>query len=284
MYKLTKFNQLYNKLIFQQTQSDQKYINSINNCDAFFRAYIEPISLKNDVVAEKQRYNIFRISGIIKSLFDFLNEFKVNKEFMDNAQQFEVLSPICTFGEIQHFYNNGTPNPIVNRTFSEGNGLIDAGNETITTRTTDDIAQRKIQGRWFNLYDNTEKNENVPDYNIPKRVRSAKPKQLIKHIQKLIKTFELDQNTFMCIEFEVNCDKLPNNSFDQLAKDVPITFSDGNKVLDISDKLNSNKTQSIAFNIKEETTEALVGDTKNIIRKTKKNDFNKKNKVNIKKK
>ena len=261
---------------------------NINNCDAFFRAYILPLAEKYQIIAQKQRYNVFRITGLKQQLYDFLKNFKVDKSFMQDSKQFQILSPMCTFGEIKHYYNNGKPARLFNRTFSEGNQLIDAGNINPTTRSVDDLSQNKIQGRWFNLFDNSVKNENVPDFNVPKRIRKIKPKDLIKQIQKLLKIFDIKDDIEITIQFEVNCDKLPNNSFDYLSKDSPITF-DGynNKVLDISDKMNDTNKYIQPTTVTKmpqiPNNESLVGDTKQIIKKTKVNDFNKKNKNKTKK-
>jgi hypothetical protein len=63
---------------------------------------------------------------------------------MDNSNEFEVLSPMCTFCDVQHYYNNGYPNFLYDKTFSEGNQLIDAGNDISTTRSNDDLYMRKI--------------------------------------------------------------------------------------------------------------------------------------------
>lgn len=284
MYKLTKFNDLYNKLIFQQIQNDDRYVQEINDCDAFFRAYIQPFALQNKILAQKQRYNVFRITGFIEDIFNFLKNFKVDKKFIENSQEFEMLSPMFTFGQIKHYYNNGQSTPIFDRTKSQGNELIDAGNEVLTTRCIDDISQSKIQGRWFNLYDNIETNQNVPDYNVQKRVRKSTPKQLIKVLTKFLKSLDLlDKNIWICIQFTVNCDKLPNNSYDELSKDAPITFGGvGNAVLDAADRMNDpNKmvqpTATKRANVAND--QALVGDAKQIIRKTKTINYNTKNKT-----
>lgn len=284
MYKLTKFNDLYNKLIFQQIQNDDKYMQEINDCDAFFRAYIQSLAVQHKILAEKQRYNVFRITGFITNILDFLKNFKVDKKFMENSQEFEILSPLFTFGQIKHYYNNGQSTQIFDRTASEGNQLIDAGNDVLTTRSIDDMSQSKIQGRWFNLYDNTETNTEVPDYNVPKRVRKITPKSLITTLTKFLKSLDVfDKNIWICIQFTVNCDKLPNNSYDELTKDVPITFGGvGNSVLDVADRMNDiNKmaqpTASKRANIAND--QSLIGDTKQIIRKTKSINYNAKNKA-----
>lgn len=284
MYKLNKFNELYNKLIFQQVQKDEMHMQQINDCDAFFRAYIQPLAIQNNILAQKQRYNVFRITGNVENIFNFLKDFKVDKKFMQNSEEFEILSPTFTFGETKHYYNNGQPNELINRTFSQGNQLIDAGNDVLTTRAVDDITQNKIEGRWFNLFDNKETNENVPDFNVQKRVRKSTPKQIVKSLTKLLKSLQvLDKNIWICLEFTVNCDKLPNNSYDQLSKDVPITFGGlGNSVLDVADKMNDSEKMEQPIATKQNKIikdQSLVGDTKQIIRKTKTINYNSKNKT-----
>lgn len=281
MKKLKKFNKLYNKLIFESTEKQQQLTKLIRDYQQFFKQYIFPLAEKYQVIAQINRENIFRITGTIANVFDFFDNFKVDNKF-DQNNELILLFPLVTCGDIKHFYNNGEYNKYFNRTFSEGNQLIDAGNEIQTTRTTDDQTQLKIEGKWYNLYFNIEKNENVPDFNIPKILRKCTPNELRKALQIFVQNLNINNDDFfICVEFSVDCNKFIN--FRNNVESIPVTYSDkdGN-ILDVADTMNNiekTKNKIDVFKLKIKNDEALLGDTKKIIRKTKKIDYNNKNKT-----
>ncbi len=286
MKKLKKFNKLYNKLIFESTEQQQQRVQLIRDCDLFFKEYILTLAEKCQVIAQKNRENTFRIAGKLSNVFDFFNNFKVDAKFNNQDEEFVILSPLVTYGEIKHLYNNGKYCRFFDRTFSEGNQLIDAGNEIPTTRTIDDQAQIKIEGKWYNLYFNTEKNENVPDFNVPKILRKCTPVELRKALQVFVNNVCInDTSDFICVEFVVDCNKIMN-SYDKSTKAIQITYSDKNgNVLDVADTMNNEdkiEKPTVITKLNPSEDSSLVGDTKKIIRKTKKTDYNTKNKTKVK--
>ena len=280
---LKKFDELCNNIILQSTQFQKNFMQQINNCDAFYRAYLQPLNQKKELLIEKRRYNVFSVSGTSKDLFNFLKKFKVDKQFCKdlNGNQFvfQIYSPLICTRDIKHYYNNGYDEYFFDRTHSEGSGLIAAGQKVPTDNQLNDIALRKIQGKWFRLFDNTQTNEAVPDFYVDKEVHACQPKQLVSVIKKFIKSFNIPDDYILQLEFTVNSDKLPNNSFGQVAKQVPITFGGINKkVLDVADKMNDTDkmTQPTATcTLPKSNQEPVVNETKKIVRKAKKNNFDK---------
>ena len=284
MKKLKKFNKLYNKLIFESSEKEQQLSNLIRNCEQFFKQYIFPLAEKCQVIAQKNRENVFRISGNINNVFDFFNNFKADNKFDEN-NNLQLLFPTVTYGDIKHFYNNGEYNKYFNRTFSEGNQLIDAGNNIQTTRTTNDQTQLKIEGKWYNLYFNLEKDINVPDFNVPKILRKCSPIELRKALQIFINNLNINANeSFICVEFSIDCNKFIN--YRNNVESISITYSDNDgNILDVADTMNNeDKIEKLSDNfIKPSDDASLICDTKKIIRKTKKLDYNIKNKTKTKK-
>lgn len=287
MKKLKKFNALYNKLIFESSQQQQRIQNLIRDYKTFFTEYIQPLAIQCQLLAQINRYNTFRISGKVENVYKFLTNFKVDQKFKQKDEKFQIISPLVTFGDIRHLYNNGQYNKYFNRTFSEGNQLIDAGNNQTTTRAVDDMFSQKIEGRWYNLFNNTQKNQNVPDYNVPKRLKKCTPEQLKNVLQKFVNFIIGDiKNVFICLQFVVNCDKIMN-SYDNDTTSISITYSGkDNKILDVADTMNNeDKIEYLSDSfIKPSEDVSLVGDTKKIIRKTKQINYNIKNKTKTTKK
>lgn len=285
MSKLKKFDQLYNNIIFQTTQFKQNFVKEINNCDSFLKTYLQPLEQKCNVLLSKQRYNVFKVFGIPKQIYKFFNALKVDKDFCKdingNLFEFKVLSPLICLCDTVHYYNNGIDEIIFDRTHSEGNQLITAGQRVRTTKEQDDIALSKIEGKWYKLFSNEETIQNVPDYVLDKEIHSCTPKELNKAIQTFLKVNNVDKidNLQLYVEFTVNCDKLPNNCFGQTAQQVRVTFSGQKKsIKDISDKLNdpNRMTQPTAkCKMPPSKQKALVNQTEKVLKKTKKTKYSK---------
>lgn len=280
---LEKFNKLYNNIIKESTDFQQNFMQQINNCDAFFRAYLQPLNQKKEILIEKRRYNVFSVSGTSKDLFNFLKKFKVDKQFCKdiNGNQFvfQIYQPLICTRDIRHYYNNDIDEYFFDRTHSEGYELMNAGQRVPTDNQMNDIGMRKIQGKWFKLFDNTQTNEAVPDFYVNKEIHACQPKQLVAIIKKFIKSFNIPDDYILQLEFMVNSDKLPNNSFGQAAKQVSITFSGiNNKVLDVADKMNDTDKMiapTATCIMPKSTQTPVVNETKKVLKKTKKNNFDK---------
>lgn len=284
---LKKFNQLFNKIIFENTEEEQqynKYIQAINTSDAFFRTYIQTLAEKCQITPIKTRYNVFRLYGIIENIINFFNTFKVNKQFMPDTSKFQILAPLISFCENEHRYNKNN-SFLTGPLGTQGETLNTYLDNTLETFNNQKEINKNIYGKWFDLitYKAIQNDQTLNEIQ-----KALTPKQTANALKEITKLFKQIDNPIY-IEFTVNTEKLPNNSFEELAKAVPIT--DGN--ITLSDTINSRKdvinpipNQNVLGTINTSIPQEITKENNKSVKKsvkTKTNNFNNKNKVKIKK-
>lgn len=233
---LTKLNDIYNKLIFEN--SEDQWIRKITKDSEFFDNYLKPLFDVACVEIVKARLNTFRIGGWFKDLKIALEKFKVDKFYWDDeilGKPFTLYSPMIIFGgDVTHFMNRDEGYPVDT---VDCNSLYASQNRN----------RAQMEGRWYE--------PKVLDYkklgfDYPVRAKSATPVELIKMIEVLME--EQNRNpefTFVVVEFVLNCENLCNQVYDEETTFVPVTASideEGIKETDVLvDRINDVESKDV---------------------------------------
>lgn len=195
---LKNFNNLIKNIIIEsaETTDDEQRIKNVYHCNEFYNRFLYQLAIEHNVLLTKQRNNVFLVGGLFKDIIKFFDGLKVDKDFMDNPNEFEIYELLYTFDDEQYRH-------IMNRDEQYPNGQ---GYENVqTTHDDDNIVRRVIQGRWFEFFENEEKGQ---------KLLNVVPNKFKKYIKQIQKKFNLTNDDKIFIEFTVNCEQWKNNIFD----------------------------------------------------------------------
>jgi hypothetical protein len=212
MSKLNKFNNLYSKIISEMTNSrlDDKdineknyttaFISSIHRTDDFYNAYIANNALKSKIFAGKDGENFFILFGYLKNIKDFLKSFKVDNEFIEKPENFEVFGPMYTLDDDKYAELLHT---------GDCEYFVPESNNTPCLNELSNIMRRIPRGRWYDIKQSI-KNE-ASGVEIPYKIKSISPIDLSKTLDEII----TDRDKAFFVKFGVNCEGLSNINYDQ---------------------------------------------------------------------
>ena len=220
---LKKFNDLYSKILFEETE-EQDWFRKITKDKEFFIKYLNPLIQECNVRIAKARLNTFQVGGLYENVVKFLENFKVDNDFWNDSVlgEFVVYSPMITFCENIH---------LMDRT--EGYTAV----EPISNYYQNNFARQVIEGHWYE----PKQLENINNFEYPVRAKSTTPKNFIKLIDNLIEELGYTKDIIVIIEFQINCEGYINQCYDEMTSFRPAI--DKNKV-DIADVMNNPKKMS----------------------------------------
>lgn len=203
---LKKLDDLYKRIIIEETEElPSSWFRQITKDTEFLQKYILPLAKKYFVYPEKARMNTFRLTGTFKNVKDFLSNFKVDKEFLEQPKEFFICSPMYSFCDDAYTH-------ILNR---------DEGFPVDTVDPYSTLAsQNKFRfanfGRWYELIDDIDTVEQI-------RVKRCTPAEFAKLLSS--KAYEdlygINDDIVICIEFQVNCEGYTNQCFDMWSTFIP---------------------------------------------------------------
>lgn len=200
-----KFDDLYRKIILEDSIQEDwdkfqtRYIKQIDNDDQFFEEYILPISDK--VNTHKSLENTFRVQGKYTDVIDFLKKFKVDKKFLENPQEFQLIAPMIVLSTNYFEHKNQ---------FNEG-FLPNEAFDKYSTMVNNNLTHTIVQGRWQNFY------QKLEEFDYQTRVKTCTPKQLINHIKHLLELNNITdtKDLYLCLQFYINCRGVWNGRLDE---------------------------------------------------------------------
>lgn len=196
---LKNLNSLIKNVILEQVtdDKDEKYIKLIYHCNEFYNKYLVDLADECNIGVTKQRNNVFLTYGTVANLIKYFDKLKVDEMFMEDPKEFSILAPMYSFGDDTHLMQRGEAFPIT-------------GSEQVpTTHDVDNKVRSIVYGRWNDFYQNEKNGQKLL------KVQPSKFKKYIKDVQKL---FKLDEDSYMFIEFSVNCEDWKNNIFEDMAE------------------------------------------------------------------
>ena len=189
---LKNFNNLIKNIIIEsaETPDDEQRINE------FYNRFLYQLAIDHNVLLTKQRNNVFLVGGLFKDIIKFFDGLKVDKDFMDNPNEFEIYELLYTFDDEQYRH-------IMNRDeqYPDGQGYENVQ----TTHDDDNLVRRVIHGRWNEFFENEKKGQ---------KLLNVQPSKFKKYIKQIQKKFDLTNDDKIFIEFNVNCEQWKNNIFD----------------------------------------------------------------------
>lgn len=218
---LKRFNDLYNKLLFEN--KEDVWTRKITKDYEFFNEYLYPLIETCNVQIVKPRLNTFRVGGTYENVIKFLKSFKVDNNFWnDEFGEFVVYSPMICFSEQIHLMDRfeGYPQNTV---------------DPISLYHQNNFFRQVVEGKWYEPNQLDELTEF--DYKI--RAKYTTPKNFIKLIDNLIEELGYTKNIIVIIEFQINCECLINQCYDEMTTFKPILKKDkNNKIIDTADIMN----------------------------------------------
>lgn len=253
---LTNFNNLLKSALWQEIQNnddeeqktDPGWLRSICDSNMFFYKYLKEQSEKNNVIPMKQMENMFAFFGNLDDIVKFLRSFKVDKDFMENPEEFLVFAPS---------FNLGDQNPPMSRDERYAPYTYDENSE----HYIENLFNEKFDGTWIDLY----KGEG------PTRVRigKIKPNDLATELKKAVDLLlpGHKKNVPVLLKVEINCRGLVNAVWDELSDYVDIFGGDFEKKLHEKDDYEFDYNQ---LNTKEKTSFEGAEDSIKMAKKEKK--------------
>jgi hypothetical protein len=238
---LNKLNELYSKLIYEN--AEDKWCRIINNDTDFLNTYLVPLASKYEVIVCKARLNTFRIGGICKNVIEALSNFKVDDQFWNDEvlqREFKLYSPLITFCENVHKMN-----------LSEGYPVNTVAQDSLYALRN--ITRAHVEGKWFEPKELTKNTE----FDYPVRAKSATPKDLCKMIENLREELGYSADDVVVVEFQINCENLANQLFDEHTVFVPVVTTDTEKTVEdlLVDRINDVESKDVKATAKCELPE-----------------------------
>lgn len=146
--------------------------------------------------------NTFRVSGIFKNISEFFTKLKVDTNYLEKPEEFFIYSPTYSFNDNEYAH-------LMNRDEGFPEGTVDP----YSTLAVNNRYRYINFGRWYipKIIDKT-----IAEYPIP--VKTCVPKDLIKFL-KADET--INDDTVICIEFQLNCENYANQCFDMFSQYIP---------------------------------------------------------------
>ena len=195
---LKNFNNLIKNIIIEsaETPDDEQRIKNVYHCNEFYNRFLYQLAIDHNILLTKQRNNVFLVGGLFKDIIKFFDGLKVDKDFMDNPNEFEIYELLYTFDDEQYRH-------VMNRDeqYPDGQGYENVQ----TTHDDDNLVRRVIHGRWNEFFENEKKGQ---------KLLNVQPSKFKKYIKQIQKKFDLTNDDKIFIEFNVNCEQWKNNIFD----------------------------------------------------------------------
>jgi hypothetical protein len=230
---LSKLNELYGKLIYEN--SEDRWIRQITNDNDFLKVYLLPLQEKYCVNTVKARLNTFRIGGLYKNVIEALSNFKVDADFWNDEimqREFVLYSPMITFGEVIHDMG-----------YSEGYPLNCVAPNSLYA--LQDKYRISVEGRW---YEPKELDKNT-EFDYPVRAKFATPTDLCKMIDNLREELGYTEDAGLIVEFQVNCENLANQLYDEHTAFIPVCTTQNETLTDakntLTDKINDVENKDV---------------------------------------
>lgn len=211
---LKNFNNLIKNIIFESSNldeindNDEKRIREVYNCNEFYYRYLANKNSENLKIT-KQRQNTFLVTGYVKDVMKFFNEFEIDDAFMEKPEDFRIFSPqylILGVSDDIHYMGRGEMWPKQDYNIP---GTHDIDNSEGVRST--------IYGRWFNFYEDDSKGL---------KLKGVKPKDLNKNFKKLKKESTIGDETIVSVEFSVNCEQWHCQIFDEMSEYSDVEYRD----------------------------------------------------------
>ncbi len=185
---MSKFNDMLNKIIFEETNTEEEsenIRNIIQTNNQFYNNYLAKLSEKYNVISTKARFDTFQIYGYINNIINFFNNFKVDKSYIENPKEFQILCPMyCVIDNniLMHQMND----PMNERYFTDGNYVP-------TREDLINFTHRDISGIWkmFKTDDNQE-------------IKTCAPNELQNILTDTLGNDVVKTNPLVIIEFKIN--------------------------------------------------------------------------------
>lgn len=200
---LKKFNQCISKYICESSENEDEKTKSIEKLSTheFYYKFIVPVveEVGGILEATVQRENTFLVAGSLKDIKKFFAAFKVDDSFMEKPADFQIYTPMFTYGEIIH-----------NMKFDEDYPIYHTAEYGTYTHEDDNLARNVVEGRWYPFIDEE----------TSKKLKAVKPSEISKYFKsfypKADKAF--NEDCIIYVEFQVNCRGLANALYDDMSE------------------------------------------------------------------